>query len=229
MQISRRTFVGTGAAAIGALTATSTPADAQLIYQHNDWKFAEFNALLKQPARVKQLYHVRAIAEGGFLFSIKNSLNGLHFGFEIPADQIKIAVAAQGPANMLNFDDSMWEKYRFGEFLKLNDPLTNKPAVRNIYFAKQAVTSTDPEDSKSIFQDTGIERLETRGVKFLSCHNSNQVLARELVEKNSLKISPEDLVKDLQTHTVPGVLVVPAMVAAITLLQSEGHYTYITI
>ena len=78
-------------------------------------------------------------------------------------------------------------------------------------------------------QDTTIERLQTRGVKFLSCHNSNQVLAHELVEKNSLKISPEDLVKDLQAHTVPGVLIVPAMVAAITLLQSEGHYTYITI
>jgi len=28
---------------------------------------------------------------------------------------------------------------------------------------------------------------------------------------------------------VPGVLVVASMVAAIALLQSEGHYTYITV
>jgi hypothetical protein len=30
-------------------------------------------------------------------------------------------------------------------------------------------------------------------------------------------------------HTVPGVLVVASMVAAIALLQAEGHYTYIRI
>jgi hypothetical protein len=30
-------------------------------------------------------------------------------------------------------------------------------------------------------------------------------------------------------HTVPGTLVVAAMVAAIALLQAQGHYTYITV
>jgi hypothetical protein len=30
-------------------------------------------------------------------------------------------------------------------------------------------------------------------------------------------------------HTVPGVLVVASMVAAVALLQAEGHYTYITL
>jgi len=30
-------------------------------------------------------------------------------------------------------------------------------------------------------------------------------------------------------HTVPGILVVAAMVSAIALLQSEGHYSYIKV
>jgi hypothetical protein len=30
-------------------------------------------------------------------------------------------------------------------------------------------------------------------------------------------------------HTVPGVLVVASMGAAIALLQGQGHYTYITV
>jgi hypothetical protein len=33
----------------------------------------------------------------------------------------------------------------------------------------------------------------------------------------------------MMAHTVPGVLVVASMVAAIALLQSEGQYTYITV
>jgi len=72
MQISRRTFVGTGAAAIGALGVAAKATDAQVVYQHNDWKFAEFDALLKQHARVKQLFDVHAIADGGFLNAIKS-------------------------------------------------------------------------------------------------------------------------------------------------------------
>lgn len=229
MQISRRTFVGTGVAAIGSLGVASNAADAQLIYQHSDWKFAEFDALLKQKARVKQVFDVHAIADGGFLGATKNSLNGLHFGFEIPVDQIKIVIAAHGPANMLNFDDSMWAKYRLGEYLKVNDPVTGKPAVRNPFFTKKPVTSTDPEVHSSIYQDFSIEALNARGVKFMSCHNSTQAQVREMVEQFSLKQPVEEIVKELQAHINPGVLIVPAMVAAITLLQSEGHYTYITV
>jgi len=128
---------------------------------------------------------------------------------------------------MLNFDDSMWAKYRLGEWLKVNDPQTGKPAVRNPYFAKKPVTSTDPEDRASVFQDTSIESLQGRGVKLLSCHNSTQAQAHELVEQYSLKQPAEEITRDLQAHTLPGVLIVPAMVATISLLQAEGRYTYI--
>lgn len=229
MPISRRTFVGTGVAAIGSLGVAAKTVNAQLVYQHSDWKFGEFDSLLKHPAKgIKQAFDVRAIADGGFLNAMKNSLNGLHFGFDIPVDQIKIVAALHGPANMLNFDDSMWAKYRLGEFLKLNDPQTGKPAVRNPYFPKKPGASTNPEDRASVFQDTSIECLQGRGVKFLSCHNSTQAQARELVEQFSQKQPPEEIVQDLQAHILPGVLIVPAMVAAISLLQSEGRFTYIS-
>jgi intracellular sulfur oxidation DsrE/DsrF family protein len=215
-------------AAISSLTVAASTTEAQLVYQHSDWKFAEFDALLKERARIKQVFDVRAIADGGYLSGVKNSLNGLHFGFEVPVDQIKLVVAARGPANMLNFDDSMWAKYRLGEFLKVNDPQTGKPAVRNPYFQKNSATSTNPEDRGSIFQDTSIERLQSRGVKFLSCHNSTQAQTRELVEQYSLKTPVDEIVQDLQAHALPGVLIVPAMVAAIAVLQAERHYTYIS-
>ena len=232
MGFSRRKFVGGvggGLAAFGALGLSPKTAGAQLIEKHADWKFAEFDRLLKAPARAKQVFDIRAIGEGKYLNNVKNSLNGFHFGFNIPVDQIKIVVAAHGPSNGLNFADSMWEKYRLGEFLEVTDPKTGKAATRNIYFAKKAGTSTDTEDAASIYQDNSMEALQGRGVQFLSCHTATEEQAHALVKKFSLTVTPVEVVKDLEAHTQPGVLIVPAMVATVSLLQSEGHYTYITV
>ncbi len=166
--------------------------------------------------------------------NIKNSLNGLHFGFDIPTEQIKIIGALHGPANMLNFDDYVWQKYRVGEFVKVDDPKSGQPATRNPFFPSKAApemkySSQDPNDENSPFQDTSIQGLQARGVQFLCCHTATEEQARLLIKQFELTQKPEEIVTDMMAHTLPGVLVVASMVAAIALLQSEGHYSYITV
>ena len=234
--VTRRSFVSgvaAGVTALGALSGISHEADAQLVWQASDWKLAEFQKLVKDPARIKQVYDIVQIGDGKFLNNVKNSLNGLRFGFGVPEQQIKVAAALHGPANMLNYDDYIWEKYQIGAWLKVTDPATEKPAVRNIFY-KSAVTgkaasSTDPNDRNSLLQDTSIETLHSRGVQFLSCHTATEEQARALVKHNNLTQEPEEIVHEMLAHTVPGVLVVASMVAAVALLQAEGHYTYITL
>ena len=229
MKVSRRSFVGsigTGAAALGTLGMSAGTSAAQLVYMPADWHAAEFDKLLKLKARIKQIFDIEAIDGGGFLSPMKNSLNGLHFGFNVPLDQIKIVGGLRGQANLLNFDDSMWEKYRLGEFTKIDDPKTGKPATRNIFYPKKGGTSSDPQDRTSTWQDSSIEALMDRGVVLLSCHNATERGAESLIKRFSLTAPIEDVVHDLQTHTLPGVISVPAMVAAVAMLQSEGHYAY---
>ncbi|MGI9071265.1 MAG: hypothetical protein ACR2JB_08100 [Bryobacteraceae bacterium] len=103
------------------------------MYGRTDWNPSAFNALLKKPARIKQVYDIVAIGDGRFLNNIKNSLNGLHFGFGIPADAIQVVAALHGPSNLVNYDDYVWQKYRVGEWLKVEDPKTGAPAVRNVF------------------------------------------------------------------------------------------------
>lgn len=229
MSVSRRSFleaVGSSAVALGALAAG--PTQAELVYRHGDWKFAEFDALLKFKGQGKQVYDVRPVNDGDYLGVIKNSINGFHFGYDIPADKIRIVAAAHGPANMVNFDDSMWAKYKVGEWLKINDPETGKPATRNIFYPRRNPKgSTDPNDRSGIYHDYGIEALIPRGLQLLSCHNATEAQADALIKRNSLTATVEEVVADLQSHTLPGVLIVPAMVAAISLLQTEGHYSYL--
>ena len=158
----------------------------------------------------------------------------MHFGFNIPADQIKIVSAMHGPANLLNFDDYVWKKYRVGEWLKVDDPAGGQPAVRNPFLVRKVGVdihrdSQDPSDENSSFQDTSIQTLQARGVEFLCCHTATEEQARMLIKQYGLAQQPEEIVKDLLAHTVPGVLVVAAMDAAIALLQSEGRYSYVTV
>jgi hypothetical protein len=233
--MSRRSFVS--AAATGAALAaigTVNSAEGQLVYTKSDWKVSEFDQLAKNPAQVKQLYDVTKIAEGGFLNNIKNSLNGLHFGFGIPEEQIKIVAALHGPANMLNYDDFIWNKYQIGEWLKVTDPSTGQPAAKNFFYPSKAGTSLhysseNPDSPESLYQDTSIQALQHRGVKLLACHTATEEQARALIAHNNLTQQPEEIVKDMLAHTLPEVLVVAAMVAAIALLQTDGHYSYITV
>lgn len=233
--MSRRTFVSSATAGLAALGALSSAAEghAQLVWTSKDWKLAEFETLLREPARIRQVYDVTQIGEGKFLNNIKNSLNGLRFGFNVPATQIKVVGALHGPANLLNYDDFIWGKYEIGAWLKVNDPATGKPAVRNPFF-KSTVSNKSEDlsrlnDKNSFYQDTSMETLQARGVTFLSCHTATEEQARVLIQRNNWAKDPEEIVREMLSHTLPGVLVVASMVAAIALLQAEGHYTYITV
>src|SRR5665213_3436000 len=103
MNWNRRSFLTTGAAALGTLAALSPAAEAQLITQQADWKASEFSALLKHSGRAKQVFDVRAVGDGKFLNGMKNSLNAFQFGFGIAGGSIKLVAALHGPANLLNF------------------------------------------------------------------------------------------------------------------------------
>ena len=232
--LTRRLFLGQATASLAALGTMASRANPQLVYKRSDWKIAEFDRLVKDPSRVKQVFDENQIGGGKFLNNIKNSLNGLHFGFDIPSDQIKVVAAMHGPANALNFNDYVWQKYHIGEWLKVQDPKTGQPAVRNPFFVSNAApemhyATQDPNDENSLFQDTSIQALQLRGVQFLCCHTATEEQSRALIRQFALSQQPEEVVKDLLEHTVPGVLVVASMVSAIALLQSEGHYSYITV
>ena len=235
--ITRRSLLSraaVGLTSLGLLTSAPDEAEGQLVWKTSEWKLAEFRNLVNDPARVKQVYDILQIGDGKFLNNIKNSFNGLRFGFGIPEAQMKIAAALHGPANMLNYDDYVWEKYQIGEWLHVIDPASGRPAVKNLFYnskigLKQESSVKNPNDLNSIYQDTSMQGLQSRGAQFLSCHTALEEQVRVLIARNKLSQSPEDIAKEMLSHTMPGVLVVASMVAAIALLQAQGRYTYITV
>src|SRR5260370_27966287 len=94
-----------------------------------------FTNLSEIPPRSSRCMTSFRLAKGTFLSNMKNSLNGLRFGFGIPKEQIKVVGALHGPANMLNYDDYVWNKYRIGEVLNVINPATAKAPVSNIVYS----------------------------------------------------------------------------------------------
>ena len=127
--ITRRSLISRAAVGLTTLGLFSRAphAEGQLVWKASEWKLPEFQKLVNEPARIKQLYDIVQIGDGKFLNNIKNSLNGLRFGFGILQRQIKIVAALHGPANMLNYDDYIWQKYQIGEWLNVTDPETGRP------------------------------------------------------------------------------------------------------
>ena len=231
--ISRRKFVSTAAAATGlaVISVASTPVHAQLVDKTDDWNVSDFHHLVQSPAHIKQVYDVSSIGDGKFLNNIKNSLNGLQFGFGYPPHDIQVIAALHGAANLMNYDDYVWKKYHVGEWLNVEDPKTGKPAVRNIFYSSQMphFPSQDPESELSLYQSYTIEVLQSRGARLLSCHTASEEQSRALIKHMNLSQKPDEIVRDWQAHTIPGVLIVASMVAAIAVLQCEGHYSYIKV
>jgi hypothetical protein len=237
--LTRRSFASKAAACFAAFSAFSSlnqTARAQIVWKTSQWKLASFEELLGEKVRVKQLFDITQVENGASLAKVKNSLNGLHFGFGVPVDQIRIIGGLHGPANLLNYDDYVWSKYKIGAWLKINDPNSGEPAVRNPFYvsalneeAARISASTDPSDENSALQDASMQGLQRRGVRFLGCHTALEEQVRQLIKHYNLNEDPETIVRDMLAHTVPNVLIVASMVSAIALLQSEGRYSYVTV
>ncbi len=230
MSLDRKQFLTRGLAAMAALAAGTTVASAQLVDTRADWQAGDFFQLLRRPARYKQVYDIIAIDHGIFLNNIKNSLNGFQFGLGLKPAQFQVVAALHGPSNLLNLSDAMWDKYPLGAFTGLKDPRTGKWARRNLFYPSSArAGDNNPDSERSRYQDKSIAGLKARGVQFLACHTAMEEQSRVMIKKFKLAVTPDAMVRDWLAHLQPKTFVVAAMVMAVALLQTDGHFSYITV
>lgn len=228
-QTRRSLFTKAGLATLGALAAASR-ANAGLVEKAGQWNPAGFRALLAHRALHRAVFDTTKVKDEKALNNVKNAFNGLQFGFSAPPEQIALVVALHGTANLLAFDDAMWRKYHLGELYDVKDPDTGGPALRNILYARKGdPANRDPDDERGYYQDRTVQGLQDRGVVFLSCHTATEEQAQAIAKKLGLAAKPDAVAEDLLAHLVPKILVVPAMVAAIVLLQQEGRFAYVSI
>ncbi len=231
--MNRKGFLATSAFAaassVAQAHAQSIPGGTHRVERRADFGERAFATVVGRPAEIRQLYEAVTF-EPAVLNSIKNSFNGLQFGFGYPPDRIVIALAGHGPSAVYGYSDYLWTKYRIGEFFKLTDAA--KPLLTNTFLASRVPFDerADPDDVAGTYQDASIETLQRRGLIILTCHTAVEEQARAIVAKGFAQAgaTATDVADDILLHLIPGAVVVPSMVATIAVLQAAYHYTYLT-
>ncbi|MFL6582865.1 MAG: twin-arginine translocation signal domain-containing protein [Burkholderiales bacterium] len=100
-------------------------------------------------------------------------------------------------------DDSAWKKYSLGEFFKIDDPETGKPAVRNPYYLKM---------SEPFFPDMALQKLIDRGVKVAACDMAIHFYSGLLAKQTGMK--HEDIKADWNAAVLPGIAHAPSGIVA---------------
>ena len=119
------------------------------------------------------------------------------------------------------FTDDMWAKYRFGEYLALDDPQTGKPSVRNLFYKTMEGDSLPRVGNIGPFPDASVSALQEKmGTIFLLCNNAVTALGMDLSMQG--RGETEAIIADLKNHVHSGIHLVPAMVIAIEKAQVAG-------
>jgi intracellular sulfur oxidation DsrE/DsrF family protein len=228
--IGRSAFIG---ASIAAATVAGTPqagaaADLELVQTTAEFDVAAFAKRVSRAAEVRHVWDAGAL-NPRILGGVKNSLNGLQFGFGIEPGQLATAFVSHNESNLLLYDDAAWTTYRLGELFGVHDP--NGAVVATNIFAAAHGTSmlADPNDVHGFYQDASVAALQRRGVMFFACNTALVQHAEQIAKSGfSRNQSAADIVHTLQRSLLRGVTLVPSGVAVVAYLQSRYRYAYLT-
>ncbi len=115
------------------------------------------------------------------------------------------------------FENRLWEKYKFGEVFKAEDPATNTPSVRNPFWQPKVGDFSAPGIGNV---DIGINELQARGVMFCVCNTAITVFTAAVAQ--GMKLDAAEVKKDWLKGLLPGIHVVPSGVWAVGRAQEYG-------
>lgn len=227
--LNRSEFLA-ASASVAASASAGVPGGTHRVERRADFDERAFGAAVGRPAQIRQVYEA-TVFDPAVLGSIKNSFNGLQFGFGYPPQAIAIVLAGHGPSSIYAYTDYLWTKYRIGEFFSVKDGSGN-PVTGNVFLSPGAVSdsSADPDDARSLYQQSSIAALMRRGMIVLTCHTAVEEQAAAFVRKSFAPsgMTTSEVAADILTHLIPGAIVVPSMVATIAVLQTTFRYSYLS-
>lgn len=207
----RRDFLAQLSVAAAAMTidANELRAASTSTSSSSPWDTAWIDKLATAQYRV--VFNGSEMADGAALDMASTFLDHFHDVHGTSDKQTRPVIVFRRLGTQIGFNDAMWEKYGIGEDTKTNDPATNAPAKRNVYW-RAAAGSSDAS--------TKIETLQGRGLIVLVCNIATENVGGRIAAKRHL--DPEEVKKDLKANLVPGATLVPSGIFALIRAQNTG-------
>jgi len=193
---SRRIFL-----AASAVAAASSAIPLRGSADVSGFDLAAFQARAREPFRHRQAFASPLVADGAVLGFMLNSLDAYETGFGAGAGTLHAAAVLYRTGVALALDDDAWRTFGIADVIRrAGDRVTTTADGGNPFV-------NGPEARR-------IADLQSRLASFFVCRNALNDMARRC--STSLDV--------LQAHFLPGMMMVPAGVAAINALQEE-HFT----
>ncbi len=216
----RRDFLGqlaTGAAALGLATLAS-PLQLQADFQPAlpagiEGAEAWFNKIRGKHRMVVDVPRPHEIFPFAWprVFLLTNEATGT------PAKDCSIVVVLRHEAIPYAMEDKLWEKYKFGEVFKADDPKTKAPSLRNPFWKPKMGDFQVPGIGNV---DIGIDQLQESGVMFCVCNMALTVYSAAVA--GGMSMDPAALKAEWTAGILPGIQVVPSGVWAIGRAQERN-------
>jgi hypothetical protein len=188
-----------GAMALGLAGFATAPRDAQAAANASDWP----GALKGKNRQVVDAYEPNAGFPLAFVhtFLLPND----------PADTSALLVLRHG-AFPFALESAMWQKYKIGEAMKINDPETKAPAVKNPFYK--------PKSGALLIDDMAVDRLLAKGVIIGACNVALTVQSKML--SGNAGVTPEEALKEWTANIIPGITVIPSGTWGVNRAQQAG-------
>jgi hypothetical protein len=140
--------------------------------------------------------------------------------YNLPENALSSVLVIRHGALPIGLTDAIWSKYALGEMFNVTDPVTSKPATRNI-FASASSFVLPP------FADAAVDKSVARGTIICACNVAIKVHSSRAAEKAG--VTPEVAMQEWISGLLPGVTRVPSGVLAVGRAQEHGCvYTNVT-
>lgn len=167
--------------------------------------------LTRLTGRHRIVFDVKILGDAVALRRARNYLDAVTLEHGANPDQVQAVLALHGAAAPIALNDAAWARYGLGERSRVNDPGTGTFATRNIFASE---TLGDPWTS------VAVPALQRRGAIFLFCNNVLRFLSAQLARQRNEDVNA--VRADLIASFLPGVVLVPAVVAATAMAQERG-------
>jgi hypothetical protein len=217
MTVNRRTFLGAAAVNAAALASfpgsllAHVPADLVQLESSDDWNV---DWTKKLTGKHKSVFDNAEVESGYGVWRAAAWARQHMEVLKAKTTDVTPSIVLRHNAIVLAMQQSFWDKYGIGASKKVTHPLTAEPTDRN------PALLGEKDGIPAPFNQATLTNQLSRGVVVLACNLALQDCV-DLITRTD-KIDPAEARKRAVGYLVPGVILQPSGVFAVTLAQEAG-------
>src|SRR4029078_8378196 len=217
MTVNRRTFLGAAAVNAAAIASLPTalfanvPSDLLPHASSDEWSV---DCRRRLTGKHKSVFDNAEVESGYGVWRAAAWARQHMEVLKASMSDVTPAIVLRHNAIVLAMQQSFWDKYGIGQAKKVTHPLTQEATDRN------PVLLGEKDGIPAPFNQASLTNQLSHGVVVLACNLALQDCV-DLIEKTD-KVSPEEARKQAIAYLVPGVILEPSGVFAVTQAQEAG-------